>query len=186
MTGKLIVLSGPSAAGKTTVADRLLERGDFERVVTATTRAPRDNEVNGRDYHFLSRQDFEASIASGGFLEHAVVHDHLYGVPRSEVETRLASGHHVLLNVDVQGARFIRQNAADLPLVTVFLKPPSFEALEDRIRGRNTESEKDIQTRLGNAKTEMAEEPLYDFSVVNDVVDQAVAEIVRIADGPAK
>jgi guanylate kinase len=168
--------------GKTTIADRLIARDDFVRVITATTRDPRDGEVDGRDYHFLSRADFEAKIASGGFLEHALVHDNLYGVPLSGVEEAIASGRHVLLNIDVQGARHVRQDPRDLPLVCVFLVPPSLEVLEDRIRGRKTESEKDIQTRLANAKEELKEESHYDHSVVNDEIERAVEHIVRIAN----
>ncbi len=182
--GKLIILSGPSGVGKTTVARPLLAIPGFRRVVTATTRAPRPGEVNGRDYHFLSAAEFEKWIQAGQLIEHARVHGHWYGTPRQAVEEGLARGDWILLIIDVQGARQVRERGRDLPLTTIFLLPPSFEALEERLEERGTEAPEAVQKRLETARRELEEQRFYDHVVVNDRVDRAVEEILRFIGRP--
>lgn len=173
--GLLVVVSGPSGVGKTTVVDRLLSRPGFTRAVTATTRAPRPGEQDGRDYHFLAGDEFEKRVRAGRFLEHAVVHGNRYGTPREEVEAILAEGGVCLLNVDVQGAASLRGTVE--PALFVFLRPPSLEALAARLARRGTESEAAAARRLAAAAEEMAREGEFDATVVNDDLERAVEEI---------
>ena len=178
--GILVILSGPSGVGKTTVAALLLRRPAFRRVVTATTRAPRGDERDGVDYHFLVLAEFQDGIRQGRFLEHATVHGQLYGTPREEVERYIRGGHVVLLNVDVQGARQIREVELPFAVVSVFLLPPDMEELERRLRERATDSEEAVQLRLRTACEELAERPRYDHAVVNDSAERAADEVLEI------
>ncbi len=178
--GLVAVVSGPSGVGKTTVIARLLQRPGFARSITATTRAPRGGETDGVDYLFLSRPDFEAGIAAGRFLEHAVVHGNLYGTPRDAVEAVLARGDVCVLNIDVQGAESFRRSG--LPVATVFLLPPSMEELERRLGRRGTESEGEMQRRLDMARAEMKEVGRFDLAVENHVVDDTVRTLAEFLD----
>ncbi len=174
--GLLVVLSGPSGVGKKTVIDRvLLETPGYSRAVTATTRRPRPGERNGVDYLFLTEEEFTARIERDEFLEHALVHGHRYGTPRQHVTRILERGEVCFLEVDVQGAAAIRGLVE--PAVFVFLVPPSRDVLEERLRGRATEDEDSLRTRLANAQREMERESEYDVSVVNDELDRAVREV---------
>lgn len=176
----LVVVSGPSGVGKTTVCRHLLERPEFERVVTATTRGPRGRERPGVDYHFLSDAEFDAWVRDGRFLEWARVHGRRYGSPRSEAEAILRRGRHALLNIDVQGASSVR--ASGIPCVLVFLMPPSLAELERRLRGRGQDAGEEIERRLAVAREEMARLGEFDLLVLNDDSRRAADEIAgRVA-----
>lgn len=182
------MLSGPSGSGKTTVYRQVLQqRHDLEFSVSCTTRLPRTGEMQGRDYHFISRDDFLVRREQALFLESAEVHKNYYGTLRKEVEQRIAAGVSVLLDIDVQGARAIRQAVAGTPLqnhtIFVFTAPPSVDLLEFRLRKRGTDSDAVIQTRLTNARQELTAWREYDYFLVNDGVEKAVEDFHAIIDG---
>lgn len=170
----LIVISAPSGAGKTTLCQNLLDSSPaIERAVTCTTRPAREGEVDGRDYYFLSKDDFETRIHQGAFLEHAEVYGRRYGTLKQEVETKLNSGSDVLLNIDVQGAASLRQEAQSSHLlarsmITVFLVTASFAELESRLRGRGQDSEEVTLRRLAAAKEEFEQRHHFDYLLVSD------------------
>ncbi|MDQ6690476.1 MAG: guanylate kinase [Gemmatimonadota bacterium] len=176
-----VILSSPSGGGKTTIAHRLLaQRKDVGYSVSCTTRPPREGEVDGRDYHFKSVEDFRRGQAAGEFAESAEVHGHLYGTLRAEVERVLSSGKHVIMDIDVQGTK---QFAAAFPeSVLVFILPPSAEALVERLTARGTEDPKSLIRRLRSAKDELKAIDLYPYVVVNDRIESAVAAISGIID----
>lgn len=176
-----IILSSPSGGGKTTIAQQLLvARQDVGYSVSATTRPPREGELDGRDYHFRSLKDFKRGQAAGEFAESAEVHGHLYGTLRAEVERVLASGKHVIMDIDVQGTR---QFAGTFPdSVLIFILPPSAQALIARLEARGTEDPKSLIRRFRSAKDELKAIDLYQYVVVNDEVDSAVAAISGIID----
>ncbi len=176
-----IILSSPSGGGKTTIAHKLLAmRRDVGYSVSATTRPPRDGEVDGRDYHFRSLKDFKRGQAAGEFAESAEVHGHLYGTLRAEVDRVLSSGRHVIMDIDVQGTR---QFVAAFPdSVLIFILPPSAEALIARLEARKTEDPKSLIRRFRSAKDELKAIDLYQYVVVNDEVDSAVAAISTIIE----
>ncbi len=178
---KLVVVSGPSGVGKTTVCNLLLQRPEFERVVTATTRAPRGQEQHGVDYLFLARDEFEKWIADGRFLEWATVHGQLYGSPRAQAETILDKGVHALLNIAVQGAASVKET--DLPAIRIFLLPPSWKELERRLRGRGTDPADVIERRLLDAREELARMDEFDRCVINESSEDAAAEIAALVAG---
>ncbi|MHC4472440.1 MAG: guanylate kinase [Planctomycetota bacterium] len=171
----LVVVSGPSGVGKTTVMNGILEIPGHARAVTATTRAPREGEVDGVDYVFLAEEEFRARIGRGEFLEHAVVHGKLYGTPRSHVDEILDRGEVCLLSVDVKGAETVRGTAK--AALFVFLLPPDREELERRLRSRSSDDEDEVAARLVTASQELARQDEYDVRIVNDDVDRAVSEL---------
>jgi guanylate kinase len=172
-----IILSAPSGGGKTTIAHRLLaKRDDVGYSVSCTTRAPRPREVDGRDYHFLTRDEFLRRRAAGDFAESAEVHGNLYGTLRSEIDRVLGRGQHVIMDIDVQGARQIRE--AFPTSVTVFVLPPSGE----RLRKRKTESPQQLVSRLNSALQELRAVEEYEYVVVNDDLDHAVQRVGAIVD----
>ena len=176
-----LVLSAPSGAGKTTIARLLLSRrSDVGYSVSCTTRAPRPGEVDGVDYHFLTPAQFDEAVARGEFAEWAEVHGRKYGTLVREVKAVMDRGQHVMLDIDVQGARQVVQRFLDA--VTVFVVPPSAEALVARLAGRNTESTEMLALRLRNAVTELEEAERYQHVVVNDNLEDAVARVSAIID----
>lgn len=181
MTPFPLVLSAPSGVGKTTIARRLMaQRADVGYSVSCTTRAPRPTEADGVDYQFLADPEFIAKQERGEFAEWALVHGKRYGTLRSEVQRVLDAGRFVLMDIDVQGARqFIGRFPQS---VLVFVLPPSVEALVDRLRSRNTESDAQLAERLRNAHTELQDVTRYHYVVVNDSLDQAVEKVSAIID----
>lgn len=176
-----IILSSPSGGGKTTIAHEIMaRRKDVGYSVSCTTRPPREGEIDGRDYHFRSTQDFRRGQAAGEFAESAEVHGHLYGTLRLEVARVLSSGKHVIMDIDVQGAG---QLAAAFPeSVLIFILPPSAAALVERLAARGTEDPKSLIRRFRSAKDELKAIDLYPYVVVNDRIDLAVAAISSIID----
>ncbi len=176
-----IILSSPSGGGKTTIAHRLLaQRADVGYSVSCTTRAPRPKEQDGVDYHFLTRDEFQERRRQGEFIESAEVHGNLYGTLRREISRVLAAGRHVIMDIDVQGARQIRESFP--AAVSVFLLPPSADVLLERLRRRHTESPAQLVDRLHSALHELRAVGEYEYVVVNDDLDQAVARVGAIVD----
>lgn len=173
-TGKLFILSAPSGAGKTTLLKRVMaDLPGLAFSVSHTTRLPRSGEHDGVDYHFVSRDQFEAMREQGVFLEWAEVHGNLYGTSRPAVLAQLATGLDVILDIDIQGTAILRNSAA-IPSASLFITPPSLPELERRLRGRGTDSEETILLRLKNAGKEMQAAVDYEYLIVNDRLEQAV------------
>ena len=180
--GSLLVLSAPSGAGKTTLVKALLAHDPGLRFsVSYTTRPLRPGETDGTDYCFVDPARFQQMVSQGEFLEHAEVFGNRYGTSRAQVDALRAGGHDVLLEIDWQGARQIRANAPDCR--TVFILPPSAPELERRLRTRATDSDDVIRRRLGQARDDMAHWAEFDFVIINDALDQAVAGLVAILRG---
>jgi guanylate kinase len=182
--GRLLLITGPSGVGKGTLVTRLREsHPDLWLSVSATTRAPRAGEEEGRHYFFLDRTAFERQVATGGFLEWAEFAGNLYGTPRAAVQERLEAGRTVLLEIELEGARQVRRS---FPAgFQVLLRPPSFEELERRIRGRGTDSEEAIARRLARAREELAAEAEFDAVVVNDDLERALVDLERSCGLPS-
>lgn len=175
--GLLIVVSAPSGCGKGTLLAEVLKNDNFYYSVSATTRAPREGEVNGVNYHFTSKEDFEKLIASGGVLEYAQYCGNYYGTPRKAVEDKLAEGKDVILEIEVQGAMKIKQSCPEA--VFVFILPPSVETLKERLEKRGTETADVIAKRVAEARGEIEKAYNYDYVIVNDDLDTAVSEFIK-------
>lgn len=179
--GKLVVISGPSGCGKGTIVDKLLKQDDsLQLSISATTRAPRSIEKEGINYFFKSQEAFSQMIADDAFLEYADVFGKYYGTPKDYVLGKLEQGKNVILEIDVQGAMQVIKNYPQA--VTIFILPPSEEALLNRLKGRGTETEEQIMKRFGKAKAEMEYAQQYGYRVINDDLDTAVAEVKSIID----
>jgi guanylate kinase len=175
--GRLVVVSGPSGAGKSTLIRASLEAGPkLAYSVSATTRKPREGEVDGRDYIFLSREEFEKWIDEGRFLEWAEYSDNLYGTPEEKVEEYLRSGRSVILEIELQGARKVREKRPDA--VMVFVRAPSLEETRKRLKGRATEDDKALEARMTTALEEVEARSEFDYEVVNAEREQAREDII--------
>ena len=174
--GLALVISAPSGAGKSTLVRRLLETyPEFSFSVSCTTRAPREGEKDGREYHFLSRERFEELIGQGYFAEWAKVHGNLYGTPLESVEQILGRGGHIVFDIDVQGAAQLRSTLSSGAFV--FILPPSVEELKNRLTGRGSDADSIIARRLEDARKELEHAPSFDYWIVNDDLDRAFEEL---------
>ena len=177
--GKLLVLSGPGGVGKSTVAQKLREAGDFWVSVSATTRAPRNNEIDGRDYYFVTNEEFSRMINANEFLEWAEFAGNRYGTPQEQVEQALLLGRNVLLEIEIAGAKQVK---AHLPQsILVFLEPPTWEELVSRLEGRGTDSPERRAERLALAQEELAAASFFDVVVTNDQVESVVQKLIELA-----
>jgi guanylate kinase len=180
--GKLFVIAAPSGAGKTSLVRALMERVPSLRFsISYTTRKPRPNEQHGRDYFFVDHAEFERMVAAGEFLEHARVFDNYYGTSKPQVESMLADGENVLLEIDWQGAQQIRRAMPECK--SIFILPPSREALEQRLRGRNTDNEEVIARRLRDSIADMSHWNEFEYVVVNDDFQRATDDLESIVAG---
>ena len=176
LTRRLYVVAGPSGSGKTTIYKRLFkEEKGIEFSVSATTRSPRPGEVNGQDYNFMSKEQFLDLRDRGAFVEWAEVHNNYYGTLKSELDDKSSGGRICVLDVDVQGARALREAGLDAKFL--FIIPPSIKILEQRLKDRGTEDDKTIRLRIRNAAKELEAEPLFDYVIVNDKLDEAYREV---------
>ena len=177
--GKLIVISGPSGAGKSTVVNRAIQgRNDMCFSTSVTTRSPRPGEVDGKDYFFIDEERFQEMVDHGELLEHARYVSHSYGTPRAFVERQMDAGMNVILDIEVQGARQVKEQMEEA--VLIFILPPSMEELRRRLINRGTDSLEVIENRLARAREELKEASLYDYIVVNDDIDTAAREFAAI------
>ena len=177
--GLLVVISGPSGTGKGTVIQHILEHHDqIQLSISATTRQPREGDIDGVHYHFLTKAQFEEMIARDAVLEYATYCDQYYGTPKAPIENWRSAGDDVILEIEVQGGAQVKQKCPDC--VTIFILPPSREELENRLRGRGTEEEEKIQKRLQTAKDELQEADRYDYTVVNTEVADTAERIMEI------
>lgn len=180
--GRLFVIAAPSGAGKTSLVEALIRRKpDLHVSISHTTRPRRPSEEHGREYYFVSVPEFQALVERGQFLEHARVFDNFYGTARGPVEERLAQGRDVILEIDWQGARQVRKAMPDCR--TIFILPPSRQALEERLRKRGTDSEEVIARRLRDAVGDMSHWNEFDYVVVNDDFERAAGDLARIVEG---
>ena len=181
MKGKLIIVSGPSGSGKSTVTKIVKDKLNIPLSISATTRNPRDGEIDGKDYFFLSEEEFKNKIANDEFYEYAEVHGNYYGTLKKTVEENLDKGLNVILEIDVQGALIAKEKKKDA--VLVFFRTKDMDILEKRLRDRKTDSEEVIQTRLKNAETELKYEDKYNYTIINENLDDSIQELIDIIEG---
>ena len=178
MKGKLVIVSGPSGSGKSTVTKIVKDRLGIPLSISATTRKPRDGEFDGKDYFFLTKDEFEEKIRKDEFYEYANVHGNYYGTLKEVVESNLSKGENVILEIDVQGALIVKAKRKDA--VLVFLRTENMNILEERLRKRKTDSEEVIQTRLENAMEELKYESDYDYTIINEDIEKSCQELINI------
>lgn len=178
--GLALVVSGPSGVGKSTIVKRLLEDSRCTLSVSATTRARRPGEEDGREYHFLEKDTFERWVSDDRFIEHVELFGNYYGTPREPLEKAVRDGRIYLLDIDVNGA--IRLREAGLEGLYILIRPPSVEELVSRLRGRGTENEEQLERRISHARWELEQNEYYDHEVVNDDLDRAVGEIGKLIE----
>ena len=181
MKGKLIIISGPSGSGKSTVTKIVKDKLNIPLSISATTRNPRDGEIDGKDYFFLSEEEFKNKIDNDEFYEYAEVHGNYYGTLKKTVEENLDKGLNVILEIDVQGALIAKEKKKDA--ILVFFRTKDMEILEKRLRDRKTDSEEVIQTRLQNAETELKYEDKYNYTIINENLDDSIQELINIIEG---
>ena len=181
MKGKLIIVSGPSGSGKSTVTKIVKDKLNIPLSISATTRNPRDGEIDGKDYFFLSEEEFKNKIANDEFYEYAEVHGNYYGTLKKTVEDNLNKGLNVILEIDVQGALIANEKKKDA--ILVFFRKKDMEVLEKRLRDRKTDSEEVIQTRLKNAETELKYENKYNYTIINENLEDSIQELIDIIEG---
>ena len=181
MKGKLIIVSGPSGSGKSTVTKIVKDKLNIPLSISATTRNPRDGEIDGKDYFFLSEEEFKNKIANDEFYEYAEVHGNYYGTLKKTVEDNLNRGLNVILEIDVQGALIAKEKKKDA--ILVFFRTKDMEVLEKRLRDRKTDSEEVIQTRLKNAETELKYENKYNYTIINENLEDSIQELIDIIEG---
>ena len=177
--GKLIIISAPSGCGKSTIIGDIMDRGELnlEFSVSATNRKPREGEIDGVNYHFLSDQEFKDLIAENAFVEYEQVYPgRFYGTLRSEIQNRVAQGHNVILDIDVKGGVNVKKQFGD-DAMSIFIAPPSIDELRKRLKGRGSDSDEEIEQRVGRAEYELGFQTDYDHVVVNDNLDEAIAQI---------
>ena len=178
MKGKLFIVSGPSGSGKSTVTKLVKDRLNIPLSISATTRKPRNGEIDGKDYFFLTKETFEQKIKNDEFYEYANVHGNYYGTLKEVVESNLNKGLNVILEIDVQGALIAKEKKKDA--VLVFFRTKDMETLEKRLRNRNTDTEEVIQTRLKNALKELEYEKKYDYTIINNDIEESCRELINI------
>ncbi len=179
--GAILVLSGPSGAGKSTIINAAApEIGEYYFSISTTTRAPREGEADGREYFFVTKEEFEEDIKAGNFLEYAQVHGNYYGTSLKPVREALEAGKLVIFDIDVQGHRLVRAKMNDIT-TSAFITPPTLRELEQRLRSRSTDSDDVINRRIENAKEEIMALSEYDFTIINDTVEEAASEFVIVA-----
>jgi len=182
MHSGILVLSGPSGAGKSTIINAAADAiGEFYFSVSTTTREPREGEVNGVDYYFVTKEEFEEGIARGDFLEYATVHGNYYGTSLLPVKKALSEGKLVIFDIDVQGHKLVREAMGDI-VVSAFITPPSLKVLKERLTSRGSDRMDIIQKRLENAKEEIKEISSYDFVIINDNLKEAKEAFIAIAN----
>lgn len=181
MSGKIIVCSGPSGTGKGSICSELLKKDDYAFSVSFTTRAPRNGEVEGKSYHFVSQEEFDKTVEEGGFLEYVQKYGNSYGTPKKQILDKIADGTNILLDIEMKGALNIKKVCPEA--ILIFVLPPSLKALHDRLLGRKSESPEQIEIRQKEIQKEIAQIGKYDYYVVNEDIAASAAAVERIVRG---